>query len=223
MKYAPYSFSKLNTHSACARKFKYQYITKPERSPSDKTPLLKGLALHSILENYPAPSSHKYADKYQDIADKFISSDIGQKMLMAESVRELSIGMDSNLNPCAFNDKSAIFRGYIDFVGVFDGILTLVDWKSGRYKEEKYQNYNQLLFYAIYFFHKYPKINRINISYVYIEHELNNNLLLDRKFLNIYERTLKSLISVVEKDNTFNKNESRLCEWCDYRQFCLND
>lgn len=116
MKYTPYSFSKLNTHKQCGRRFKYQYIDKIPQEDTDRTPLIKGGAIHSILEKYPEPSTHKMAEKYQDIADRFIVSTIGQKYMTNNSVREHSFGLTSSFKPTTYSDKEAIFRGHIDYI-----------------------------------------------------------------------------------------------------------
>ena len=30
-------------------------------------------------------------------------------------------------------------------------------------------------------------------------------------------------ISILEKDDTYEKNETRLCDWCDYKEYCQSD
>ena len=30
-------------------------------------------------------------------------------------------------------------------------------------------------------------------------------------------------ITTSEQDNTFNKNETKLCDWCDYKEYCQSD
>jgi len=223
--YAPYSFSKLSTKVQCARKFKYQYIdkVKPEEDV-DKTALYKGRAVHSILEVYPEQSTHRFAEKYQPIANKFIKSDLGQKYLNCESVKEVSFGLTHELLPTEYKDKNALFRGYIDFVTLLDNTLYLIDWKTGRIKEQKWQDFSQLTFYAIYFFQKFPTVNNIKISYVYVEHEnVENEILLQRSSLEVYTRDLVSLILDLEADTEFKKCPSRLCSYCKFQKHCLSD
>ena len=69
MKFAPYSFSRLATHKNCPRKFRYSYIDKIPSGRVDRTAVLKGAAVHSIIENYPNESSHKLAPDYKHIVD----------------------------------------------------------------------------------------------------------------------------------------------------------
>ncbi len=223
MKYSPYSFSKINTYS-CNRKFKYNYIDKVKQQPQNMEPLLKGGAVHHILEHHPEKSTHKLAPKYQHIADKFLKSKLGLKYLSKDSIREFDFGLTKELTPTEYKDKDALFRGSIDFMYNDGEKLVIIDWKSGKIKDQKWQDYTQLNWYAIYFFQKYPKLNQILISYVYIEHDnYENPLLLDRKYLDNYINDLTSKIHNIEQDTEFSKNETKLCDWCNYQQHCIND
>jgi CRISPR/Cas system-associated exonuclease Cas4 (RecB family) len=222
MKYSPYSFSKLSLHRQCNRRFKYRYIDKLTEEDTDKTPLFKGIAIHSILEKFPEPSNHKFAEKYQHIADSFIKSDLGIKYLYRDHSPEVSFGLDEDLNPVEYN-KAAIFRGKIDHVCVVDDVLTLVDWKSGKYVDQKYQDFGQLMAYAIYFFKRYETIDKIRISYIYVEHDLENDITLERQYLSNYIEDLTKLIHEAENDTSFEKNVSDLCKWCPFRSHCEQD
>lgn len=221
MKFAPYSFSKLSTHKQCNRKFKYNYIDKAPKDKTDMTALLKGGAIHSIIEHYPNETSHKLAPKYQHIVDKFISTNLGEKYLTVDSIREFDFGLTKKLGPTSYSDKDALFRGSVDFICTIDKVLHLCDWKSGKYKDPKWQEYDQLMFYGIYFFQRYPTIDTIKISYVYVEHDdLENAIVLERKFLDTYVSQLIELINNVENDIDYNKNPSKLCDYCDFKTHC---
>lgn len=224
MKYSPYSFSKLSTHKQCNRKFKYNYIDKAPQDKKDMTALLKGGAVHSILEHYPHQSTHKLAPQYQHIADKFIETKLGKLYLTQNSIKEYDFGLTTKLIPTTYSDKEALFRGSIDFICTIDKTLYLCDWKTGKYKEEKWQLYDQLMFYAIYFFQKYENINTINISYVYVEHEnMENTMILERQYLDTYIQELVELILNVEHDEDFKKTISPLCNYCEFKTHCDND
>jgi len=187
------------------------------------TALLKGGAVHSILENYPDMSSHKYAERNQHIADKFTSSEVGTRYFSLQNSREVKFGMLANGGATSFSDKKAIFRGAVDYMCIDEsGTLNLIDWKTGRYKDEKWQDFNQLLFYAIHFFNQKPNINQIRISYVYVEHNEENSITLNRNNLSIYKESLFNSINAIETDVEFKKSESRLCDWCPYKDNCIN-
>lgn len=224
MKYTPYSFSKISTHKHCNRKFKYNYIDKAPKDKMDMTALLKGGAVHSILEHYPNESSHKLAPKYQHIADKFIVTNLGEKYLTQDSIREFDFGLTKELYPTEYSNKDALFRGSVDFICTIDNVLHLCDWKTGKYKDPKWQEYDQLMFYGIYFFQRYPTIDIIKISYVYVEHEdMENDITLTRQHLDTYISQLIELITNIETDNCFNKNTGPLCNWCEFKTHCESD
>ena len=174
-----------------------------------------------MLEHYPKKSDHKLANEYKYVFNKFKKSPLFDKYLLNTSSREIRIGLDDELRPCDY--KNAMFRGIIDFVTIKNDVLFLVDWKTGKYKEQHYQDYNQLLFYSIYFFEKCKNVDNINISYVYVEHDIENELVLERRFLENYKKELINIIRSLENDTNFVKNESKLCDWCPFKQHCLSD
>jgi CRISPR/Cas system-associated exonuclease Cas4 (RecB family) len=80
------------------------------------------------------------------------------------------------------------------------------------------------MFYAIYFFQRYENINTIKISYVYVEHEdMENSIVLERKYLENYVKELFDMIHAAENDKIFVKNESHLCNWCDFKEHCSTE
>ena len=224
MKYSPYSFSKLSTHKHCNKKFYYNYIEKAPKDKMDITALLKGGAIHSIIEHHPEQTTHKLAPKYQHIVDNFVRTNLGEKYLTQDSIREFDFGLTKDLQPTSYSDKQALFRGSVDFICTIDDVLHLCDWKSGKYKDPKWQEYDQLMFYGIYFFQRYENIDTIKISYVYVEHEdMENDIVLERQYLDTYVSQLLELINNVENDSIFVKNPGRLCDWCEYKTHCNQD
>lgn len=80
------------------------------------------------------------------------------------------------------------------------------------------------MFYAIYFFQTYKTINTIKISYVYVEHtDIENDIILERQYLDKYIAQLKELISNTENDVDFIKNITPLCNYCDFKDYCSKD
>jgi len=155
-KYAPYSFSKMNTFNQCNRKFKYQVIDKVKPEKTDTTALRKGVEIHKVLEKYPVvPDS--VSKQNLEIANTFINSELGRYYFNLNNTREVKFGLDNTLTPGEYS-KTSLFRGFIDFVCIKDDMLILVDWKTGKLKETKYQDFTQLLLYAVYFFLKYSMI-----------------------------------------------------------------
>lgn len=219
-KFNPYSFSKIDSYNQCPRKFWNQYVEKLPRKQQDRTPLLKGGAVHSILEHFPEKSTHKLAPKYHHVIAPFLESELGHHYLMRQSTREFNLGLTVDLEPTTYSDKKALFKGSVDYVCIIDGVLHLIDWKTGKAKDLKWQSFDQLMMYAIYFFIRYPDIDRINISYVYVEHNCENLLELDRKYFDNYVGQFMGYIDNIENDEQFLPKPQRLCEYCDFMDDC---
>lgn len=98
-------------------------------------------------------------------------------------------------------------------------VLHLCDWKSGKYKDLRYQDFNQLLFYAIHFFEKY-NVPKIIISFIYVEHNLENSIELNLDNLDRYKRELLINIKKIEDDTVFNKKITKLCDYCGFQPIC---
>ena len=90
----------------------------------------------------------------------------------------------------------------------------------GKYRDEKWQDYNQLLFYAIYFFVKY-NVQKIIISFVYVEHNLENSIELDITYLDKYKKELLLNIKEIEDCQDFKPKCSRLCDYCGFQEICV--
>lgn len=214
----------MNLYSQCPKRFKYARIDKIPSEGTDRTALIKGGAVHDMLEKFPEASTFAAAPKYQPIVDNFIKSDLGKKYFSRSSTREHKFALNNKLEECSYYDKENILvRGSIDYMCLIDGVLNLIDWKTGKYRDEKYQDYDQLILYSIFIFLKYPHINKIIISYVYVEHDLENRVELVRENLNNYVQELISKIKTIENDYEFKKNPTHLCNWCDYQLHCSKD
>ncbi len=222
LKYAPYSYSRISTFG-CPRKSKYKYIQGIKPQPQNLEPLLKGGAVHHILEKFPEKSTHKLSPKYQYIVDEFVQTALGKRVLFRESSREVDIGLNTSLEPCEYSSEDAMFRGSVDYLYIEDGIIHIVDYKTGKYREQRFQEYDQLMFYALWFFIKYPEADKIRISYVYVEHGLENSLCMERKYLQNYKLKLIKSIKQIEDEENFQKNITPLCDWCDYQEYCTKD
>lgn len=220
---ARYSFSKIDTYKKCPKQYYYRYIEKvPE---IQKNPALKkGSDIHEILEFH---NTEKYNEvlnskdpEIQNIALRFIDSELGKEILSRKSLREFELFLDSNYEPC--DKDTAIFVGYIDRINTTENGLELIDYKTGKYKEPSYQDFTQLILYSLYMF-KRLKLDEIKIRYVYVEHLLENTLSLTQDSVIYWQDNLNNQIKSIEnsiESNTWNSKPNKLCPWCPYAGLC---
>lgn len=232
-----YSFSRVQTFNQCKRKFKYNYI---DKLPTKFNPAFaKGKAIHSILESWGLETPQESRDKeniektqkHFDIVNNFINSTLGQDIMSKKSAREVEFFLDKDLNPC--EKENANFVGYIDRVNYFENAeanVELIDFKTGKYKELKWQDFSQLMIYSIYIFKKY-KVDKIKLRFVYVEHNLENDLIIERDSIKEVESKLLNDIASIEEltknfiltnnENIFERNVTKLCDYCDFKDICI--
>ena len=234
MKYSPYSFSKIQTFEQCPLKFKYRYIDHIP-VPDDKTlPLERGIFLHLMMEYQGDLNKVKENSEYKsltllneeieneliNIYNNFKKTKVYDYLHTIDIVgNEIPIGLTKTLENTTYSDPDALFRGKVDYVGIDKkrDLLVISDWKSGAFRSR--QNYEQLMYYSIYFFNEIP-YDKILIIYSYLEQFKTNKVILERKNLEKYKKVLLKNIIKVEKEKSFEKIESNLCRYCPYFKIC---
>lgn len=242
LKYAPYSFSRMESWVSCPKKFQYSYIIKPERIETENPVLEKGTLFHAVLEHDIIDNLDNFSldDKFKALSAADIENIVTQalvftdeskiysdiKSLLGEKVPEKEIFLGNELKPV--NDISlATIRGFIDLL-VYDSenkTCHIYDWKTGGKSKADLMKWpkpkDQLELYAIWASQMYD-IETIHTAFVYVEHDHMAKYSFTTKDIPLLKEKFTNRINSIESDKTFNKNLSRLCAWCDFRTLCLN-
>jgi RecB family exonuclease len=234
-KFTPYSVSKIECFEQCPMKFKFIYIDKI-KVKSKQYHLQKGKTWHKLIElklfnKIKEYKNHNYLEYtikefYKDLPKikKLFKSDNFKYFYNYKNIIcEQYFVIDKDLN-CYFTDipkENILLKGYIDYIGYNDNKLDIIDWKTGGKSKESILKYPKSFFQLNIYQYVCSKIfNNKNIKsgYFYIEHDL---LVKNENFnLNITEESFLDKIDKIENAKFFNKNESALCYWCDYRTIC---
>lgn len=139
--------------------------------------------------------------------------------------------------------KNNEYVGYVDLmIHNQDGTVDVVDFKYSN-NIEHYINSKQIHLYKYYLEKQGFRVR--NLGYLFIP-KTSIRMKKDEdtyKFRKRLEETLKSQklqlkkveydenkvkeffeeIKRLEKDNTYEKNETKLCDWCDYKEYCQSN
>lgn len=139
--------------------------------------------------------------------------------------------------------KNSEYVGYVDLmIHNQDGTVDVVDFKYSN-NIDNYIKSKQVHLYKYYLEKQGFKVR--NLGYLFIP-KTNIRMKKDEdtyKFRKRLEETLKSQklqlkkveydenkvkeffeeIKILEKDTTYEKNETKLCDWCDYKEYCQSD
>lgn len=235
MNYTPYSHSKIACHEDCAQKFKIKYLDKVKYKP-DQRHFEKGNYYHWILENYPTPPSEPFDWKYNPPAKReefeqfirgFLKHPRTQHLLKKfKSIREYNFqihGELNNLQAIDANKYESTCYGYIDYMGydIEDPThIVVVDWKSQSQPYLKLPS-DQMDMYATWVFMYMPNVNTVTVEYGFIQNGDYSSMTYkrDESAVDLKNKFINR-ITTVENDETFERNVTKKCKWCEYENVC---
>ena len=240
------SASRVKTYLQCPRKYYYTYIEKLPRQEWLHFDL--GTMVHGVLEHFHEKirtdkdiSSANLKRLMKESFKKqraFMEKEKGvpvvysvlveAKDLLAEYLKNIEsngigteiLSLEADFDIKLTEDFSV--RGYVDRVDRDrDGILHIKDYKTN--KNMKYMEPFQLRTYGIYLLDKYPDVETFRGSYVMMRF---GGMLVSYDFNK--EDVIKEKKSLIEHAQRITEEErwiakpTRLCDWCDFKDPCLN-
>lgn len=158
----PWSFSSLTSYETCPKRYQLTRVTKQVVEPQTEA-TTAGSRVHDFLERY-ALGSLIYDELPEDIKPM---SRYVDKIWTYEGKRivEQQLAVDRNLRPCDWDDPNAWCRGIIDIGVVGENTAYLLDWKTGKVKDD----HDQLRLFAVLAFAHYPWIEKAVTGYIWLK------------------------------------------------------
>lgn len=155
----PVSFSKMNTFETCPRQYEAKYVTK--EVPFKQTDEARwGDFVHKCLEEYirygtPLPTN---VAGYQKFADAILAK-------RGEAIAERQIAINPYLMKTGYFDGDVWIRAKIDVTILRDDSALVLDWKTGKMKEDP----KQLMFYALLIFILHPHVQKVQAGFIWLK------------------------------------------------------
>ena len=240
-KYAPYSFSKIDSFQSCPNKFNYNYIIRPEREQKQMPHLEAGSLIHSIIEQEIGGNLEDFepeadltsltregAELTINKALTFIDESAIYawiKSLKGVFVPEQEMFLGPDMKPVDTLEESLI-RGFIDLI-IWDektNSCYIFDWKSGGKSSQALKKFpkpkDQLEMYAIWAYETYGA-EHIECAFVYVEHEHMAKYAYSADDIPTLKKKFLAKIDAIEKEEKFPDTYSILCLYCDFKELCL--
>lgn len=204
----PWSYSSLTAFETCPRRFKLIKLTKEVSDPPNEA-AAHGNEVHKALENAlkdGRPLPEKYA-QYQPMVNMV-------RMRPGKRLVEYKFALTAGFRPTEFFAKDAWCRGVIDAAVLGTKSATVMDWKTGKVKED----HDQLKLFAGVTFAAYPYIEEVRTGYVWLAHnKLTPKTFTKDDTAEIWQEFLprvQRLTRAAERDD-FPPKPSGLCtKWC---------
>lgn len=241
------SYSRVGTFTQCPRKFELGYVDGLE-VPFDcdaANPLAIGTMLHECIEVGVDEAVANYKAAYPVMTDCMVN-ELMKIGVLGRRARELAWGMlDDGTDP-VFEVKVEDDSGFVGFIDMLiprgEGLWTMLDFKYSN-NVDRYLESGQLSVYKYFYERTHPGEIIQDMAFLIVP----KTMIRQRKTEDLYrfrERLAATLedmrprlyrvrydpgkvadfaVGTCTMANAieFPKHESRLCDWCDYKDFCL--
>ena len=238
-----FSFSRVECFKNCPHQYELRYIEKIGVLPNQDADnaLICGTALHTGIETTLEEGLKKYASCYYCLSDKHLEEMIKLEYVVPKAKSVLPPG-----GIFEYKIEHEDFIGYIDYLLPLDkknNEYAIFDFKYSN-NVDRYLKKSQLQVYK-YFFEKMNPGKKVTQLYYFFVPKVSirqkktetfedfrlrlraeleaEGLLCKIKKVNFSSSKIEDFLADVEKMKTaknFPKNESKLCNWCDYYEFC---
>lgn len=239
------SYSRVSTHEKCPYQFKLRYRDKLQTifNCDPQSPLILGHALHTGIEKNVDEAIKEYYAAYPVIKDAHVTEAMKLEYLIPKVKALLPEGKHEMMI------STLDFIGFIDLlVPIEKGVYDIYDFKYSN-NVDSYMESAQLHLYKYFFELTNPGKRIRNLYFVFIPkcnlrqkyknktnprdetlYEFRKRCFedLESKEIQIeqvkYEpnKVIEYLISTKHciEDTEYTKNETRLCDWCEYQLYC---
>ena len=207
------SYSRLSCFEQCESKFNYLYVDKTVKD-SDNEFTIYGTRVHEALENYGrdgAPLTPE-TEKHKGLIDLMLAKP-GEKHF------EYQMALDEYRMPCDWFSKSVWLRGIADVLIVGSDTAYVIDWKTGKVKD----NPTQLKLFACMVMEHFPQVKWVKTAFVWLGHNDVTAQTFDRNDLKEMWDTLTPRMDAVQdavRLGFFKSKPTGLCGWCPAKDIC---
>ena len=234
------SHSRIECFEGCPYKYKLKYLDKIKtlkNTDDANNPLYLGTALHTGIEKDVETAIKEYYSQYPIITDDHINEAIELRYLIPKAKEMLPSG------DYEVPIKTEDFIGYIDLLSPNeDGTYDLWDFKYSN-NAYHYKDSPQLHLYK--YFKEKETLNQIKIKNLHyllvpkINIKLKKTETIDEFRDRLQQELSKATIKILDVEynpdyvinftlnikkciecEEFNKNETYLCDWCEYEKYC---
>lgn len=155
----PWSFSKMMTFETCPRQYEAKYVLKSV--PFVQNEAAKwGDDVHKALENnlrygMEMPSNMAMYQRFADAVRRF----------SGEIVAERQVAVNPHLMETGYFDGDVWVRAKIDVTIINGNKAKVLDWKTGKMKDDP----KQLMFYALLVFIMHPQVEEVQAGFVWLK------------------------------------------------------
>lgn len=238
-----FSYSKVDCYSKCNYQFKLRYVDKLKTYDDydPQSPLILGTAIHKGIETNPKEAIREYYNSYPVISDKHIEEAIKLEYLIPRVKQILETNYPNGKHEVKI--ETPTFVGYIDYLyPVGNGTYGIIDFKYSN-AIDRYMESKQLHVYK-YYCERVLNIKVSQLTFMFLPKiaprqkktetlsqfrkriiETLNSKSIECKNVPYNKEQLQSYLNLtnqITNSKEYPKNKTRLCDFCEFKEFCIN-
>lgn len=222
----PISYSRLSTFEQCGVKFEYLYVTKQVQDLGS-TATDYGTRVHKALEVYGKALASSDADAAAAIALEGTNGEAVMWFPLIDKINlqqgdkyyEYQMAITIGKTPCDWFASNVWLRSIADVLIVDGDKATILDWKSGKVRD----NPSQMQIFALMVFLHFPMVNTIKTSFVWLVYNKITNMTFTRRMVEGLWTALSPRFDALQDAvdvGAFKAKPSPLCNWCAAKEIC---
>lgn len=228
-----WSHTRIADYLQCPYKF-YEKHVKRSTKQVETEAMRRGNQVHKLLENaVNAGSDDELSKRKIELETERLAAitPIVDRLRALGAAAELELGVRRDWTPCGFYDKDVWGRGKIDILAADKhGRGIILDWKTGKTKNIKYQTVNELKLHAVLAHAHFPELKAISARYYYTQGNVFHPDKAEKPYIftgMVAERyKINELMGRIELAVATEKCHTRkngLCPWCDVKhcKYCV--
>lgn len=204
-----WSYTAVDMFELCRKKYYHLKVAKDVKD-DDSSFAGEGKFIHDslkkrVIDGVPLPIELRYLEK---MAKKFADTPCDEKR------GELQLALKEDYSPTTWFGKETWVRAIIDLLIVKGNTAIIVDWKTGKEKDE----WGQLKLAAAVLSQYMPEIDHFRLTYAWTKTQrISKPLTMGKEHMvNVWSDFQPRLLAIAEalKTTTFPAEPNGLCGWC---------
>ena len=205
-----WSYSKLNQFETCPSQYAAERVYKTaERTTNPQA--IWGTEVHEALE-YRLRDGKPLEERFEHYAQV---AQAVEKMT-GTAFFELEVALTKDKTVTYWEDSEAWGRGILDVLIVLNDEAIVIDWKTGKVKDD----YLQLQLFALFVFHTFPKVNKVTAIFKWLKFKQSDKAVYQRADIDTLWKPILEKVERLEEaheTDSFVTRPSGLC-----RAHCSN-
>lgn len=206
---AQWSYSRWSTYERCPRMARYKFVDRlpeGERGPA----LLRGETVHRLAERYVKKEIARVPAELRPVAAEL------RELRRKGAKTEIELAITKTWRPTGWFDPDAWARAKIDVALREGSVVSVIDYKTGRYQPGAEEHRLQLELYGAFVLSCDDEVEEVRARLLFVDHGRDASHAFHRnevgQLRKLWDRRVRPLL----RDATFPTRPGGHCRWCPY-------